>query len=105
MLLKSMRGAYLSSSEELSQARPNIPFELTGTDGMGNAVETTSDFVARESRRWEVATSERKPWAEVTLPDERAGTVMVYRTFERLSYALVMKATRAMHVDDIVKNP
>jgi hypothetical protein len=42
---------------------------------------------------------------EVTLPDERAGIVMVFRSFERLSYALVMEATRAIHVDDTVRDP
>jgi hypothetical protein len=41
----------------------------------------------------------------VTLPDERAGEVMVFRVFERVSYALVMSATRAMHTLDIVTNP
>lgn len=41
----------------------------------------------------------------VRLPDERAGIVMVFRTFDRLSYALVMEATRAIHVQDAVRNP
>ena len=41
----------------------------------------------------------------VKLPNERAGTVMVFRSFERVSYALVMEATRAMHVLDTVQNP
>jgi hypothetical protein len=41
----------------------------------------------------------------IKLPDERAGTIMVFRPYERFSYALVMEATRAMHINDIVKNP
>jgi hypothetical protein len=41
----------------------------------------------------------------VALPEERAGTIMVFRTYDRVSYALVMDATRAMHVHDSVKNP
>lgn len=41
----------------------------------------------------------------VKLPDERAGVVMVFRPFDRVSYALVMEATRAMHVFDMVRNP
>ncbi len=41
----------------------------------------------------------------VRLPDERAGTVMVFRPYENFSYALVMEATRAIHVSDVVKNP
>jgi hypothetical protein len=41
----------------------------------------------------------------VALPELRAGTVMVFRPFDRVSYALVMEATRAMHLLDAVKNP
>ncbi len=41
----------------------------------------------------------------VRLPEERAGIVMVYRTFPELSYALVMEATRSIHVLDRVSNP
>jgi len=41
----------------------------------------------------------------VNLPDEIAGTLMVFRPFERVSYALVMKATQALHVLDKVTTP
>ena len=41
----------------------------------------------------------------VQLPDERSGLIMVFRPFERVSYALVMNATRTMHIDDAVRNP
>lgn len=41
----------------------------------------------------------------VKLPDERAGEVMVFRVFERVSYALVMRATSAIHIEDMVTNP
>lgn len=41
----------------------------------------------------------------VTLPDEKAGTLMVFRSFDRVSFALVMEATRAMHIYDAVRNP
>jgi len=41
----------------------------------------------------------------VNLPDEVAGALMVFRPFERVSYALVMKATQAIHVLDKVKTP
>ncbi|MDH5544308.1 MAG: LysM peptidoglycan-binding domain-containing protein [Gammaproteobacteria bacterium] len=42
---------------------------------------------------------------DVTLPDERIGYLMVFRPFEKLSYALVMKATRDMQIYDMVVNP
>lgn len=39
----------------------------------------------------------------VTLPDESAGVAMVFKVFEKVSYALVMKATRAIHLNDKVR--
>ena len=41
----------------------------------------------------------------VKLPDEKAGTVMVFKTYDRISYGLVMEATQALHVLDTVRNP
>jgi len=38
----------------------------------------------------------------VNLPDEYAGEAMVFKVFEKVSYAIVMKATRAIHVNDKV---
>ncbi|NOU21911.1 MAG: LysM peptidoglycan-binding domain-containing protein [Methyloglobulus sp.] len=42
---------------------------------------------------------------QVKLPDEIAGTLMVFRPFDRVSYALVMKASQAIHVLDKVQTP
>jgi hypothetical protein len=39
------------------------------------------------------------------LPDERYGLVMVFRTFERASFAIVMEASRPVAVTDFVTNP
>jgi hypothetical protein len=41
----------------------------------------------------------------IVMPDQRAGVLMVFRTFERVSYALVMNATRFVHVLDTVQTP
>jgi len=41
----------------------------------------------------------------VKLPDESAGTIMVFKTFGEISYALVMEATTAIHKFDHVRNP
>lgn len=41
----------------------------------------------------------------VKLPDEHAGVLMVFRPFERVSYALVMKASQPIHVLDKVQTP
>ena len=42
---------------------------------------------------------------EVQLPDEQAGTVMVFKTYDRISYGLVMEATDAIHIHDAIRNP
>jgi len=42
---------------------------------------------------------------KVQLPEERVGTLMVFRTFDRLSYGLVMEATAPIHRNDRVRNP
>lgn len=41
----------------------------------------------------------------VRLPDEEAGTVMVFRTYDRVSYALVMRSAVPMRALDRVANP
>lgn len=41
----------------------------------------------------------------VKLPDEEAGVVMVFRTFDKVSLGLIMSATRAIHVNDFVRTP
>ncbi|WP_431701359.1 peptidoglycan-binding protein [Pseudomonas sp. BR20] len=38
--------------------------------------------------------------APVKLPDERAGTLLVFRTYEKLSYGLVLSASRALAITD-----
>jgi len=41
----------------------------------------------------------------VLLPDEEAGTVMVFKVYDDISYALVMQATQVIHIHDAVRNP
>ena len=42
---------------------------------------------------------------EIVLPEERAGTVMVVKAFDQVSYALVMEADRDIRIMDSVANP
>lgn len=41
----------------------------------------------------------------VKIPDERAGLLMIFRTYDKLSYGLVLYASRQLSVLDKVKNP
>jgi len=43
--------------------------------------------------------------ARIELPNERAGLAFVFRTFDRVSYALVMRITRPIRPLDVVQNP
>ncbi len=42
---------------------------------------------------------------KVKLPDEPAGTVMLFKVYDRIAYALVMEAESEMRLHDIVRNP
>jgi hypothetical protein len=42
---------------------------------------------------------------DIELPEERSGIVMVFRVFDRVSYALVMESTVPLHLYDRVTNP
>jgi len=55
--------------------------------------ETIRDVVTPDSRD------------TVTLPDEEAGLLMVFRTFERISFGLVLNAVRPIHLFDRVRTP
>ena len=42
---------------------------------------------------------------KVALPSERTGTFMVFKTFDSISYGLIMEATNVIRVGDKVQNP
>jgi nucleoid-associated protein YgaU len=46
-----------------------------------------------------------QPSKKIALPEERYGLVFVFRVFDRVSYALVMKLSRPVHPLDVVQNP
>jgi hypothetical protein len=69
------------------------------------AVYSASDPVYDNSKKGFVhptSTLFKKP---VALPDERTGTFMVFKTFEHMSYGLIMEATDVIHVADKVESP
>jgi LysM repeat protein len=41
----------------------------------------------------------------VKLPDERSGLIMIFKTFDRVSYALTMESKRVIHSNDFVLTP
>ena len=41
----------------------------------------------------------------VKLPDERSGTMLVFKVFDRVSFGLIVGASDTIHVADVVRNP
>jgi len=39
------------------------------------------------------------------LPDEESGLLMVFRVFDKVSYALIMDATQPVHLEDVLRTP
>ena len=63
--------------------------------------ETCTRTVASSATR-ATATSFAK---KVQLPDERIGTLLVFKVYERVSYALILGATDSVFKGDYVHNP
>lgn len=42
---------------------------------------------------------------EYKLPDEDSGLLLVFRVFEKVSYALIMNADRSIHINDSLRTP
>mgnify|MGYP001014871790 FL=1 len=59
--------------------------------------------ILKDGRRMVDRDDSNRP--ELKLPDERNGLLMVFRSFERVSYALILEITDAVRVGDRLVNP
>jgi LysM repeat protein len=48
---------------------------------------------------------DRVQGGSIRLPEEPAGTIMVFKVYDEIGYGLVMEATEAIHIHDYVRNP
>ncbi|MGI9331984.1 MAG: LysM peptidoglycan-binding domain-containing protein [Gammaproteobacteria bacterium] len=82
------------------------PAKQGGIEGlfwaMDDVVTLTSSAIGEELAKFD---PEPKPYQLVDMPDQRAGLVMVVQPHEDMSFALVMDATRAVHLLDRVRTP
>ena len=69
------------------------------------AVFQSGEVIPDTANRGFLNSTSRLGSKKVHLPDERSGTFMVFKTFEHLSYGLIMEATNVIRVGDRVMNP
>jgi hypothetical protein len=87
-------------------SRQVVMLSIGARDGVDNGTtftiyepgETVHDDVASNSWRRGVGET-------VTLPDEYVGHVMVFRTFDRVSYGLIMDGLRPVHIGGRLRMP
>jgi hypothetical protein len=48
---------------------------------------------------------DRETRQSIRLPDEAVGHLLVFRSFDKISYGLVMQASHPISVGDVVTNP
>ncbi len=76
--------------------------------GLGIGMESKPNPVVQEPPRTQPAdptVGVVHTGGPVRLPDERNGLIFVFRVFEKMSYGMVMRANRPIHLGDVVQTP
>jgi hypothetical protein len=88
--------------------RDVVALSAGGSDGVENG-QVYSIYHPGEAVRDDVAHPQRissnLPRNKVILPDEFVGHVMIFRTFDRVSYGLIMNGVRPARLEDVLKAP
>ena len=100
---ESVEGTIISVVDGVSQIGQYQIVVLNRGTREGVDVGTVFEIYQTGERIIDQVSTERN--ASVKLPDEKAGILMVFRTFDKVSFGLIMKATSALHVGDIVRTP
>ena len=70
------------------------------------AIDEAGEVVHDKTRKNEGGVKASRAFAKkVQLPSERIGTLLVFRVFDRMSYALVVGATNPIRIADVVRKP
>ena len=97
---KNVHGRILSAINGLSEFGPNtiVAISLGEREGMQEG------YVLRIMRH---AGKDKDPVTGqfYKLPDEETGLLMIFRVYEKVSYALIMNASQPVHLLDVVQTP
>ena len=70
------------------------------------AVEEAGEIVRDRTRKNEGGVKASRAFtSKVQLPNERIGTMLVFRVFDRMSYALIVGASNPIRIADVVRKP
>ncbi len=78
---------------------------ITLNRGSRDGLEVGHVLALHRNRSDTFRNSETDRKETVLLPDQRYGLVFVFRTFERVSYALVLNAAGAVNINDVLRKP
>jgi hypothetical protein len=105
----SVKGRIVATRDSLGETGPqNV---VTLNRGKSDGLEPGHVLALLRLGRTNLDTTPSRKWfgadkVETTkLPDERYGLVFVFRVFDRVSYALVMSASRPVQAGDVVTTP
>jgi hypothetical protein len=73
--------------------------------GLLDGLSTGNTLAIYQQGRHVSALSSTNKTTTIKLPDELAGKLMIFRAFDRVSYAIVIKAHQAIHIFDIAQSP
>lgn len=100
-------GPNIPKSEEEKEAE-RIQFEYEDTSAVDRMFSQLANDIRKNieafDKKFPGFANRQSKVEDVTLPEEYVGVVMVFRTFNKVSYALVMETQAPVHVFDTVRS-
>ncbi|OGT35623.1 MAG: hypothetical protein A2W28_02480 [Gammaproteobacteria bacterium RBG_16_51_14] len=98
-------GSALKAKQE-DEKRIEFEYQDTSTvaEALSNFANDVRDTKRAFDKKFPGFANQRAKYEEVRLPEEYTGVLMVFRTFNNLSYALVMETQGPVHIYDTVRN-
>ena len=73
--------------------------------GLRDGIETGHVLVVDRSGKVVIDRNEEESNFQVKLPDERIGLIMVIRSYDKMSFALIMEADEPIRLNEVVRTP